>query len=69
MAASLFSRFYHLFHRRIGLTETDIVCDRVMKEINILEHKAEIFHKAVHAVCAHIFAVKRYAALINVPEA
>ena len=54
VTAGFFRRFDDLFHRRIRLPETDIVGNGVLEQVDALEHKAEISHKAVHAVFLYI---------------
>ena len=58
----------NLFHRSIGLTKPDIIGYRIMKEINILKYKAEIFHQAVHIIFTDIYSTKHYRALVHIPK-
>ena len=69
VAPCLFRSFRHLFHRSVRLTETDVVRDSVMEQVYVLEHEAEIFHKAVHAVFPHVMPSELYDTLVHIPEA
>lgn len=63
-----FSCLYNLFHGCIRLSKSDIIGYRIMKQIYILEHKAEIFHQAVHTVLPHIMTAQCDLPGIHIPE-
>ena len=57
MAACLLSQLPMTFSIGcVRLAEADVVGDGVVEQIYVLEHEAEIFHKAVHAVFPHVDA-------------
>ena len=52
-----------------GLAEPDVVLNRVVEEIDVLEHHRESLHEGVKLPLAHIDAANRHATRVHVPEA
>ena len=52
----------YLLHGGIGLTEADIVGNRVREQIDPLEHEGEVAYQTVVAVFPHIPSAKAHAA-------
>ena len=50
------------------LAEADIVFYRIAEQINVLEHKGKVFHKAVITVLSDICAAEHDTSAVNVPE-
>ena len=56
-------------HGGAWLAEADVVGDSVLKQVDVLEHEAEILHEGVKAVVLDVYAAKGNLALLHVPEA
>lgn len=68
VAAGGFSGGDDFFVRGVGFSEFDIVFDRVVEQIHVLEHHRNIFHKAVELIIPDIFAADFDRAFLYVPK-
>ena len=69
MAAGFLGGGNDALHRCVRLAKAYVVRDCVVEKINVLENKAVVLHKVVHAVFANISLVQSDFAGINIPEA
>ena len=68
MAAGLFCRLDHLLHGSLGLTETDIIGDGVVEEVDVLEDEGIVFHQGIHVVVPDVSSSQGHGSGIGVPE-
>ena len=69
MAAGLSGRFNNLFMGCVGTAEFDIVFNRIRKEIDFLEHHADLIHQGFQSIFPDICIPDAYGTMIHVPEA
>ena len=68
VAAGLLRRLDHFLHRRIRLSETDIVGNSIVEKVDILENKGEVLHQGIHVVILHISSAQGHCSGIHIPE-
>ena len=69
MTNSFFSSLYHFFLTGLWFAKTNVISNGILKEINVLEDKAEIANQAVIAVLPDIMPIQTDASLVHIPEA
>ena len=69
MAARLFRCRDHLVLRRVGLAEEDVRADRVVEEVDVLEHHRDVREQTVAGKFAQVVSADRNAAALRVVKA
>mgnify|MGYP004698961111 CR=1 FL=1 len=69
VAARLFRRRNHLVLRRVGLAEEDVCADRVVEEVDALEHHRDVRKQTVAGKFAQVVSADRNAATLRVVKA
>ena len=68
MTTCFFSCFNHFFITCLLATKFNIILNRILEQINILEDKREITHKRIHIIVFDIYTTKCNATFIYIPE-
>ena len=69
MAARLFRRRNHLVLRRVGLAEENVCADRVVKEVDVLEHHRDVRKQTVAGKFAQVVSANGDAAALRIVKA
>ncbi len=65
---AFFSSRNHFFHQGVGLSKADIIGNRVLEEIHIMEYKAEILRQCIHAILFDVSSTQRDDTTVHIPE-
>ena len=69
MAAGFSGRFNYLLMGCVGTAEFNVVFNGICKEIDFLEHHADLFHQRLQSIFPDIRIPDAYGTMIHVPEA
>ena len=69
VAARLFRRRDHLVLRRVGLAEEDVCADRVVEEVDVLEHHRDVREQTVAGKFAQVVSADGDAAALRIVKA